>query len=89
MKFIKNHSMIEAFQFKGKIKNSQRRYCIPEWAIKELNKTLFFVSGELLLIDLHGNIMDIEIGDYLAIDEEDELYIIPKEVIDNECEVLE
>lgn len=85
MKYRRISEVVEAFKYDGDFKDSDGKYCVPDWAVKALeDKKLCYVSmnddpPELFVRNVSeysGEKLDkVNIGDYVTINNESGLII--------------
>lgn len=64
-KFKHADIVLEAFQYNGKLTNTEGKHYIPDWAIKEYEKGYLAYDSDGLYIQYGKLKFRVEIGDYI------------------------
>lgn len=79
----------DAFQYDGDLKDHEGRYYVPEWASDAFENEIIFYDSEdssgppieLYIVTLNG-IMKVELGDYVVLDTNGEIYPCKPEIFE-------
>ena len=96
MKYRKKPVVIEAFQYKGYLKDSDENGYMPKWAVKAFDEGIMYYDSfdaatsphELFIKTLEG-VHHVSVGDYVIKGVKGELYPCKPDIFEETYEIVE